>query len=68
MKRARRNIEKQEEVVSTLWDFADDLQHRQEYGHVATLPRTNTKVSLEHIGRAMKRIMTAFGYEVTEVQ
>jgi hypothetical protein len=66
--RPRYDLGKQEGVVSALWDFADDIQHRPEQGRVITLARTGTKVSEEHIGRVLKRILEIFNLEVQEVQ
>lgn len=64
----RHNIERQQEVVSALWDFAANLQLRPDVGCVSTVatgqPNAGTKVSLEHVGAALNRIMRTFNYGV----
>lgn len=67
-RRKRCNIDKQEAVVTALWNFADDLQHRPNEGCVATTQPGGTKASLKHIGSALEKIMETFGYGVLEVQ
>lgn len=69
MKRRRRtNITKQEAVVTALWAFADNMQHRPNKGQVATNLDTQTKLSLEHIGSTLTEIMDAFGYALLSIQ
>lgn len=66
----RRDIHKQQEVVEALWQFAANLQLRPTEGTVATVaggqPDAGTKCSLTHVGTAMSKIMSAFGYAITE--
>jgi hypothetical protein len=66
-RRKRTNIQKQEELVSALWEFAADLQLRPNQGCVATIATgqedAGTKCSLEHVGSAKKKIMAIFGYD-----
>lgn len=67
----KRNIERQEAVVSALWEFAADLQLRPRVGCVSRLasgPDKGAEASLDHIGTALRKIMSAFGYQVLEVQ
>lgn len=66
--RRRTNIDKQERVVSALWEFARDIQKRPDEGCVATASKDGTKLSLDHVGKAMREILDAFGYDVLEVQ
>lgn len=68
MRRRRTNIDKQERVVSALWNLARDMQHRPDEGCVATNVEDGTKLSLGHCGKALKEIMDTFGYDVLEVQ
>ena len=63
-RRQRTNVERQEEIVSVLWDFAHDLQ---------TLPlestsSNGTKVNIDAVGKALEKIMQTFGYGVVEIQ
>jgi len=66
-RRFRTSIDKQENVVSILWDFARNLQQNPEYGCVSTLG-DGTRVSLDHIGKALLAIMDNFGYATKKVQ
>lgn len=68
MRRRRCNIEKQEQVVKLLWEFAKNIQQNPEKGCVATNVETGTKLSLDHVGEALHGIMANFGYGVLEVQ
>jgi hypothetical protein len=71
LRRQRRNIYKQQDVVKALWKFAADLQFRPTHGCVVTTASgedIGTKVSLDHVNKALTAIMHAFGYEITEEQ
>lgn len=69
MRRKLININKQERVVTALWNFAADMQQRPKEGTVATtLSKPKVKVSLKHVGTALDDIMDAFGYGVAEIQ
>jgi len=67
-RRRRTNIDKQERVVSALWEFARNIQQNPDKGCVATAVESGTKLSLDHAGKAMQEILDAFGYDVLEVQ
>lgn len=69
----RHNVDRQEEVVSALWDFAANLQLRPDRGGiVATIasgqPDAGVKCGLDHVGAALARIMRAFNYGVEPIQ
>jgi len=64
----KHSIEKQEAVVSALWDFVRDMQKHPDDGHQCTLARDGTTASLKHIGTALDKILAAFGYKKLEVQ
>jgi hypothetical protein len=66
-RRRRTNIDKQERVVSALWELARDMQKRPDEGCVAT-SCDGTKLGLGHAGKALREIMDTFGYDVLEVQ
>jgi hypothetical protein len=66
-RRRRTNIDRQERVVSALWELARDMQNRPSEGCVATAG-DGTKLSLGHCGKALREIMDTFGYDVLEVQ
>ena len=44
------------------------MQLEPDKGCVATACDSGVKLSLEHVGEALRDIMDAFGYDVTEVQ
>lgn len=67
VKAKRRNLQKQEKLVSALWEFADDLQKRPNEGQIITASN-GTRVSSKHINKAIADIMETFGYAVTEIQ
>jgi hypothetical protein len=82
-KGARVNVEKQEEVVSILWEFASNLQHNPNEGCLCTsrghidmpgaAPRDTktmpgTVVSLKHVETALAKVMKQFGYNVASIQ
>lgn len=68
-RRRRTNIDKQERVVSALWELARDMQHRpNEGGPVITSGEDGTKLNDGHARKALREIMDAFGYDVLEVQ
>lgn len=58
------DLDKQEEIVSALWDFAEMQANRP---HNVT--KTNScSANLEAVGETLERIMRTFGYEVVSVQ
>lgn len=60
----RINVEKQEEVVAALWEFAEAQSLRP---HNAT--KTNSvSVNLESVGETLEQIMKVFGYEVVSIE
>lgn len=65
------DLKAQDKVVSALWEFAENLQLRPDQGVVATIadghPDSGTRCSLEHINKALKIIMDAFGYAVIDI-
>jgi hypothetical protein len=68
----RHNIERQEEVVAALWEFAANIQLRPDQGGtVATIasgqPNAGTKCGLDHVGKSLAKIMRAFNYGVLRV-
>ena len=67
-RRRRTNLEKQERIVSVIWEFARAEQHHPSEGCVATTLEDGTKASLKHISAALEEIMDTFGYDVLEVQ
>lgn len=64
-RRRRTNIDKQERVVTLLWNFAHDLQTKP---HNCTACKSGTTVNLDAVGDALRGIMDNFGYDVLEVQ
>lgn len=57
------NVEKQEEVVAALWEFAEAQSLRP---HDAT--KTNSvSVNLASVGETAERIMNLFGYEMVRI-
>lgn len=69
----RHNVERQEEVVAALWEFAANLQLRTDKGGiVATIasgqPDAGTQCGLDHVGKALTKIMSAFNYGVVPIQ
>jgi hypothetical protein len=61
MKRCRTSIDKQENVVSILWQFAHNIQTNPEKGCVAT-SEDGTRLSIDHVTDALQKIMSNFGY------
>ncbi len=62
----KKNINKQEEVVSILWAFAHDLQTSTKLHTTCT--SDGTKMDLDAIEKAITAILAVFNLEVTEVQ
>lgn len=62
---ARKNINKQEDVVHALWEFAHDLQVSK---NVNTSRADGTKVDLDAVEKALRSILATFNVEITEVQ
>jgi hypothetical protein len=67
----RTNLDKQEEVVTALWDFAANIQLRPDAGGTkATIasgqPNAGTVVGLNHVRTAMKKILDTFGHTIVE--
>lgn len=65
-RRPRRDFNKQEQVVAALWDFARHMQKDRNIGDVAT-DSSGTRLSLTHVGSALRGILSIFGLEVTPV-
>lgn len=68
----KKNIEKQEKVVSALWNFASAIQNRPDEGQVISRLKEGSsevdcKVSTTHVRMAMERILAAYGYTVVEI-
>jgi hypothetical protein len=69
----RHNIERQEEVVEALWDFAYNLQVRPAEGGIVARAAEGERhhgvaVGLDHVGTGLAKIMRAFNYGVTPIQ
>lgn len=62
---AKKNINKQEEVVHVLWEFAHDLQVPK---NLNTSRADGTKVDLDAVEKALRNILATFNIEITEVQ
>ena len=64
-----KNINKQEEMVSALWNFAKELQ-QSENKTAASVDKNGyeTKMDLKVMRRAMDRIATNFNLEIQEIQ
>jgi hypothetical protein len=63
----KKSIDKQEEVVSALWDFAHDLQtHNHEARSESFDGKKKTTMNMESIRKAHERIMKNFGYEIIQ--
>lgn len=67
MARLKRNIEKQERVVSVLWEFARRAQQNIAEAN-CTQVSTGTKLKLGDVDYALKEILDTFGHERIEVQ
>jgi hypothetical protein len=68
----RHNMERQDEVVAALWEFAANLQLRPDQGGtVARIaseqPDAGTACGLDHVGKALAKIMRAFNYGVVPI-
>jgi hypothetical protein len=68
MKRIKRNFEAQEKVVSALWEFAADTKRRPAQERGCRNLDLNVSLNLDDVGKALERIMAAFGCCVTPVQ
>jgi hypothetical protein len=71
MSKTKYAYEQQEEVVSALWDFAHDQQTKAM--NCSSIPTKQgdydiTRVNLDAVGDALKKIMKTFGYEVMPVE
>ena len=62
-RRRRTNYDKQENVVSAIWEFA---HNQQTHEHTVTNSK-GTSVHIDSVGVALKKIMDIFGYDVTPV-
>lgn len=61
----RINIDKQEEVVSALWDYAKMLKERKpDCKNVDD----DIELPLSAVGETLERILKAFGYKVANIQ
>jgi hypothetical protein len=66
---SRVSTTKQDEVVASLWNFAHDLETMPHDGKSFTFEgEIKTTVNLEAVGKALERIMKAFGYNVVSIQ
>lgn len=68
---SRVSTTKQDEVVASLWNFAHDLETMPHDGKSFTFTfegEIKTTVNLEAVGKALERIMAAFGYNVASIQ
>ena len=64
----KKSINKQEELVSALWDFAYDLQTMKSDSSSESFDgKKKTKMNMKAIGKAIKRIMDNFGYQITPI-
>jgi len=62
----KRNVEKQEELVSALYRFSEGIQentHDCRYGENAS-----KSIHLQSVAIALEDIMRIFGYDVTPIQ
>lgn len=59
------DVEKQEEVVAALWEFARNQRDRKPN---AGENHKDYYVNLSAVGDALKRIMATFGFEVVSIQ
>ncbi len=58
------DVEKQEEVVAALWEFAE-----QQWLRPPDATKTNSvSVNLASVGETLERIMKVFGYEVVSIE
>ena len=64
-----KNINKQEELVSALWDFAKELQ-KSENKTAASVDKNGyrTEMDLAVMRNAMERIAKNFNLEIQEIQ
>jgi len=63
---AKRNVNKQEQLVSALYRFSEGIQenpHDCKYGENAS-----RSIHLKSVGKALEDIMRIFGYDVTPIQ
>ena len=64
-----KDIDKQEELVAALWDFAYDLETmRKDCFAIGLKNEHPTHMSMEAIHKAIERIMKNFDYEVIPVE
>lgn len=65
-----KNINKQEELVSALWQFAEDLQRNPELCTSGSIAKDGfkTQMNMDAIGRAIDRIAKNFNLELQEIQ
>lgn len=64
--RIRTSVEKQENVVAILWQFARNIEKEPEKGCVATA-EDGTRLSTDHVGDALRKIMDNFGYATVSI-
>jgi tRNA/tmRNA/rRNA uracil-C5-methylase (TrmA/RlmC/RlmD family) len=64
-----KNINKQEELVSALWDFARELQ-KSKNKSAASIDKSGyrTKMDMQVMHNAIERIAQNFNLEIQEVQ
>lgn len=65
-KRAKRNVKKQDELVSALYKFSEGIQdnpHNCRYGE-----NMSRSIHLASVDKALEDIMQIFGYEVTPIE
>jgi hypothetical protein len=65
----RISVDKQEDVVIALYEFAHDLE-TMEHNCTSINPETKVKttVNLSAVGTTLEKIMATFGYQVVEIQ
>lgn len=65
-----KNINRQEELVSALWDFAEELQRNPEKCTVKMIADDGfkTKMNMEAINKTINRIAKNFKLEIQEIQ
>lgn len=66
-RRRRCNIDKQEKIVTLLWNLAREAQREPKTGCVISLG-DGTKMSDHALRESLAAIMDTFGYGVLEVQ
>lgn len=63
---SKRNVQKQEAVVGVLWDFAAKAQANIADPTCARRVSDGTKLRLEDVEEALTKILSTFGYPITD--